>query len=105
MTDDLKQRGASTSAAIQPVWKPIETAPKDGSDVIVGFDVATVWVVHSAWWLAWDDEAAALGFQPEDEGWWSCTRGSVAQEKLGDYRTPTHWLCAAGPNPKFADGD
>ena len=70
-------------------WQPIETAPKDGADIIAGFDAATVWIVHAAWWRNKGDMPE---FTEDDEGWWSYTRGSVTQEKLDGYRTPTHWM-------------
>jgi len=69
-------------------WQPIDTAPMDGTDIIVGFDCATVWIVHVAWWRNGDE----FGATPEDRGWWSYVRGSVAQEQLDGYRTPTHWM-------------
>lgn len=74
-------------------WQPIATAPKDETEIIVGFDCATVWIVHLAWWRL-PDEVCEV--PPEDEGWWSYVRGSVCQEKLDSWRTPTHWL----PMPK-----
>lgn len=61
-------------------WQPIETAPKDGTDVIVGFDLASVWIIHLAW------------FNKDTSSWWSYTRGSVTQEELEGCRTPTHWI-------------
>ncbi len=68
-------------------WQPIKTAPKDGTNIIVGFDFASVWIIHAAWWdnAEWRDEA-------DDVGWWSYTLGSVTQEKLEGARAPTHWI-------------
>lgn len=71
-------------------WQPIETAPKDGTDILVAFDCATVWIAHIAWYRDGGIENGVKG--PDDIGWWSYTRGSVTQEKLNDYRTPTHWM-------------
>lgn len=80
-------------------WQSIDTAPRDGTDIIVGFDAATVWVVHVAWWddglRGMDEMYDADGNQipnPSDIGWWSYVLHSVTQEKLDDYRTPTHWI-------------
>jgi hypothetical protein len=70
-------------------WLPIASAPKDGSDIIVGFNSGSVWIVHVAWWR---DPDADLGDAPDDEGWWSYIRGSVSQEMLDGHRTPTHWM-------------
>lgn len=74
-------------------WLPIETAPKDGTDIIVGFDSASVWVVHVAWWRSRDED---IGISADDEGWWSYTVGSVSQDMLDGFQTPTHWI----PLPK-----
>jgi hypothetical protein len=72
-------------------WQPIKTAPKDGTKIIVGFDAASVWVVHVAWW---DDGLRGVNdiADPDDIGWWSYVRGSVTQEQLDGFRTPTHWI-------------
>jgi hypothetical protein len=73
-------------------WQPISTAPKDGEDIIVGFDIADVWIVHVAWWRSEDETLGALPVASDDVGWWSYVRGSVSQEKLDGYREPTHWI-------------
>lgn len=70
-------------------WQQIETAPKDGTDVIVLLNVADVAVVHIAWWRDGELNAAGEFLEP---GWWSYTLGSVTQELLNDYRSPTHWM-------------
>lgn len=82
-------------------WQPIETAPKDGTDIIVGMDIATVWVVHVAFWRDYDLDMEDTGWTSDDEGWWSYVRGSVSQEKLDGYRTPTHWI----PLPNVPDAE
>jgi hypothetical protein len=72
---------------------PIENAPRDGTDIIVGFDSASVWIVHVAWWRELEDwmrDDPEWG--EEDVGWWSYTKHSVTQEKLEGHRTPTHWM-------------
>jgi hypothetical protein len=78
-------------------WRPIETAPKDGTDIIVGFDVATQWVIHMAYWSGpensdWQDMVDLGSCTDEDIGWWSYVRGSVSRELLNGHRTPTHWI-------------
>ena len=68
-------------------WLPIETAPRDGTEVIVGFEQATVWIVRSARYVKredWIDE-------DEEDGWWSYS-SSITQDKLDGIETPTHWL-------------
>ena len=73
-------------------WQPISTAPKDGEDIIVGFDFAGVWIVHVAWWRCKDETLTALPYAIDDVGWWSYVRGSVCQEMLDGGRAPTHWM-------------
>jgi hypothetical protein len=81
--------GATCSAS----WLPIETAPRDGTDIIVGFDSTSVWVVHVAWWRELEDWMRDdPQWSEEDVGWWSYTKHSVTQEKLEGHRTPTHWM-------------
>lgn len=84
-------------------WQPIETAPKDGTMVLVYLDVAGTSVVHLAWYNS-AEEWARSGAKfdgwntiEEWEGWWSYTRGSVTQEKLDGWQTPTHWAPYNGP--------
>lgn len=78
-------------------WKPIETAPKDGREVIVGVDVATAWIVRSA---AYSDgehwQMVGAKSREDDRGWWSY-ENSVSQEKLDGIYEPTHWLCDTDP--------
>lgn len=75
-------------------WQPIETAPKDGTEIILGWDIASVWIVRSGWWEDGFDMIEG-GYDEECEGWWSY-RHSVTQEKLDGYDNPTHWM----PLPK-----
>jgi hypothetical protein len=87
-------------------WQPIDTAPKDGTDVLVLLDCADVAVVHIAWWRS-REEWESIGQYCEGwdsveqwEGWWSYTQGSVTQEKLEGFRLPTHWTpLPAMPTP------
>ncbi len=79
-------------------WQPIDTAPKDGTDVLVYHDSATVPIVHIAFYRSEDEWKRSGEFcggwdSLEDwEGWWSYTLHSVTQEKLVGHRAPTHWM-------------
>lgn len=79
--------GAAWQRRQFPEWQPIETAPLDGTEVLLGLVMATSWVVRNGWY---DD--------PEDgtpAGWWganSCTSESLLH---GPYE-PTCWM----PLPK-----
>jgi hypothetical protein len=80
-------------------WQPIETAPKDGRYLIVGVDIATVWIVRSAWYRGPEViEQQPETFDESDIGWWSYIH-SVTQEKLEGIYEPTHWLCEVGETP------
>ena len=69
-------------------WIPIESAPHNGSEIIVFMDMAGTPVVHVA---RWEDD-------PPDwkAGWWSYTMSSVSQELLEEWGKVTHWI----PLPK-----
>ena len=75
-------------------WQPIETAPKDGTEVLVYRDMATVPVIHIAWYRnkeEWENSGKHVGgldTLEEWEGWWSYTENSVSQSKI----KPTHWM-------------
>lgn len=84
-------------------WQPIETAPKDGTEIIVGWDSATVWITRSAYYdngMAVDIEGNPFplwetqGFssQAEAEGWWS-PDNCVGTCKV----EPTHWMPLPAP--------
>jgi hypothetical protein len=66
-------------------WQPIETAPKDGEDVLVLLNMATVPVVHIARWETGEDA-------DWPQGWWSYPLHSVTQELLDGYRSPVAWM-------------
>lgn len=71
-------------------WKPIKTAPKDGTEIILGWDSASVWIVRNGWWCDGFDQFEGVYIE-DDCGWWAY-RHSVTQEKLEGYDSPTHWM-------------
>lgn len=79
-------------------WQPIQTAPLDGTEVLVFYEVATVPVAHIAFYRGereWLESGQYCGGWDSLEdwiGWWSYTRGSVTQERLDGYRQPTKWM-------------
>lgn len=83
-------------------WQPIETAPRDGTDILVYYEFATVPIAHIA---RWDDgemwDSTGFSSQEEAAGWWSNIESFVSQHKLSGYNTPTHWMPLPEP-PKEA---
>jgi hypothetical protein len=85
-------------------WQPIETAPKDGTPVIVHLNRGTQGIVHIAWYRSkeeWEESGqycGGWGDLADWEGWWTYPVGSVTQEKLDDDRTPTHWAPYNSPS-------
>lgn len=79
-------------------WQPIKTAPRDGSDILVYLECATVPIVHIAFYRSaeeWEKSGKYCGgFDGIDDwlGWWSYTINSVGQQRI----LPTHWM----PLPK-----
>jgi hypothetical protein len=67
-------------------WQPIETAPKDGSDILVCYKNCDSWFIHVAFWLDYFDDA-----QPEEAGWWSYLLTEVSRTSLDGCCEPTHW--------------
>ena|SRR3990167_3521283 len=81
-------------------WQPIETAPKDGTEILVYYEFATVPIVHIA---RWDDdrfdqwEGERFASKADKIGWWSYVETSVSQHKLDEFNTPTHWMPLPAP--------
>lgn len=69
-------------------WPDISTAPKDGTEIIVGVSCATVWIARNAYWVRAEEW---MGDDTAVDGWWSPT-SSCGQELLTDIYEPTHWL-------------
>lgn len=83
------------AAALQPSWQPIELAPKDGTEVIVGVDVASVWIARNARFVRAEEW---MHREPEDtDGWWAY-KNSVSQEQLEGIYEPTHFLPMPDPS-------
>lgn len=72
-------------------WLPIETAPKDGTQILVYSKEDGVM------WVSWETEQVFLpGYKPEKK--W-CVPGSHQDEQGGAYTTsnPTHWMPVPEP--------
>ncbi|CAI9119573.1 DUF551 domain-containing protein [Brytella acorum] len=84
-------------AADAAAWRPIESAPRDGTECLIGWS-STGWHVQTAWWDAefdtgWDEEIDDI----KHIGAWT---GGVV-ESWGDETTltynPTHWMPLPAP--------
>lgn len=84
---------AATARADAAAWQPIETAPRDGTEVIVGVDIATVWIVRSAAFVYGHEWCE---YPIEKDGWWAY-ENSISQELLEGMYEPTYWMPL--PNP------
>lgn len=76
-------------------WESIETAPKDGTDIIVLIDCASVPLARIA---RWNDPVSvglevweSIGHDDDDVGWWSY-RNSVCEEILNGVNKPIAWI-------------
>lgn len=72
-------------------WQSIDTAPKDGREILVLRVIASVPVVRNASWSdgeLWEMQGEAS--QADARGWWAPVH-SVTQEKLEGLHEPTHW--------------
>jgi len=68
-------------------WRPIETAPKDGTDVLVMYMHIDTQIVHNAFYASESE-----GWDAQAVGWWSYDHSEVSRIKLDDWMTPTHWM-------------
>lgn len=100
MNTDTTQSPARCAQPACSTWQPIATAPKDGTDIIVGYDFASLWIVHVAFWNDEDCYGDKLPANDEKIGWWSYIEHSVTQTLLTDFNTPTHWI----PLPMLPNG-
>lgn len=75
---------AKASGAFEAGWQPIETAPKDGTDIETAYKNCDSWFRHTSFWITDEDD-------PEESGWWSYTLSEVTRTKLDGPFAPTHW--------------
>lgn len=78
-------------ADLMPQWRPISEAPRDGTDVLVFYEVANTQFAHIAFYddgqLDPDED-----YDPDAVGWWSYVWSSVRRYKLEGLNEPTHWM-------------
>ena len=79
-------------------WQPIETAPRDGTDILVMYIHISTQCVFNAFWIKHEEGLNA----PEDEGWWSYVWSEVGRTLLTDKQTPTYWMPLPQPPEKEA---
>lgn len=72
-------------ANAQTKWLPIETAPKEGTEILVMHVCIETQIVHNAFWIEDEDDK-------KETGWWSYEHSEVSRIKLDDWLTPTHWM-------------
>jgi hypothetical protein len=78
-------------------WQPIQTAPRDGTEIIALYDCGGVYAVRIMWYFTEQDyeNISPAGTIEENVGWWS-VRSSTASEKV----KPSYWmLMPEYPNP------
>jgi hypothetical protein len=73
-------------------WQPIESAPKDGTEVLVLYMHIKTQCVFNAFYASEED-----GWDREDVGWWSYEHSEVSRIKLEGFMKPTHWMPLPAP--------
>lgn len=87
MVDDVVERAISGTGCVrcgmptEPEWQPIETAPRDGTLVLL---YVGRFAVDGFYLLHWEPKAGAAGAWVDDSG-----RGLVGE--------PTHWMSLPEP--------
>lgn len=79
-------------ADLVPEWQPIETAPKDGTPIIVGYDGRNggeVWSHAAAWVMLYEEGGEPLGEE------WHYPTGFEPEH--GQPYHPTHWQPLPAP--------
>lgn len=75
-------------------WQPIETAPKDGTEVLVGRYVNGEWRLCQAGWHHFPGcDNPIQGYEP-DVWWWNC---DADWGGITDDEGPTHWMPLTEP--------
>lgn len=69
-------------------WLPIETAPRDGTDILVMYMHIETQIVHNAFYIDDPDDGPA---------WWSYDKSEVSRIRLDGWMTPTHWMSLPEP--------
>lgn len=85
-----------------PQWQPIETAPKDGTKIVIWSKLYASFCPIAAWCTS-TGEADANGW--EYDPWYSppCaeTDGFLGtEEDIEGGAMPTHWMPLSNPNPQ-----
>ncbi len=66
-------------------WQKIDSAPRDGTEILITYKQCDSWFLHNAFWMEGD------GVEPEDVGWWSYLLTEVSRTQLDGCCEPTHW--------------
>ena len=80
-------------------WFGIETAPRDGTEILLYKDIATIGIVRNGRWVKqtdWSDQDNEF-----PDGWW-CYTNCISQEMLEGIYLPTHWTPLPQP-PKVKE--
>lgn len=75
-------RAATHPQASEPAWRPIETAPKDSSRILVYLPTSNR-PVQEVWW--------AIPYEGSTDGWWSTPQGPTGRGYVILPESPTHW--------------
>lgn len=97
--DKDSMREALTAAlagrVVVPGWQPIETAPKDGTSIILASTHS--WSTECSWWSG-ERCAKIHGGHPDDyhEAWYK------AEDEGDEFCQPTHWMPKIAPPAMLA---
>ena len=75
-------------------WMHMETAPKDGTNILVMYFHMNTQCVFNAFYIPHEQD-------PDLEGWWACVFNETSRYKLDDIRTPKYWM----PLPELLKGE